>query len=49
MTPHDDRDGQDRDEQVRARQKSRAVVMALALVAFVVLMYLITIARMSGG
>ncbi len=36
------------DDQVRARQKSRAVVMAVALVAFVVLMYLITIARMSG-
>jgi hypothetical protein len=49
MSPQDDRDQQGRDEQVRARQKSRAVVMALALVAFVVLMYLITIARMSGG
>ena len=36
------------DDQVRARQKSRAVVMAVALVAFVVLMYFITIARMSG-
>jgi len=38
----------DHDEKVRARQKGRAVVMALVLVAFVVLMYLITIARMSG-
>ena len=38
----------DHDDKVRARQRSRAVVMAVALVAFVVLMYLITIARMSG-
>lgn len=38
----------DHDEKVRARQKSRAVVMAVVLVAFVILMYLITIARMSG-
>ena len=38
----------DHDDKVRARQKSRALVMAIVLVAFVVLMYLITIARMSG-
>lgn len=38
-----------RDDEIRRRQRSRAVVMALALGAFVVLMYLITIARMSGG
>ncbi|HEX8526328.1 hypothetical protein [Allosphingosinicella sp.] len=38
-----------RDEEVRARQRGRAIVMALALAAFAVLMYLITIARMSGG
>lgn len=37
-----------RDEQVRARQRGRSVAMALALVGFVILMYLITIARMSG-
>lgn len=37
-----------RTDEVRARQRSRAVVMALALLAFVILMYLITIARMSG-
>jgi hypothetical protein len=38
-----------RDDEIRRRQRSRAVVMALALGAFVVLMYLITIVRMSGG
>ena len=38
-----------RDDEVRRRQRGRAVVMALALGAFVVLMYLITIVRMSGG
>jgi hypothetical protein len=38
----------DRNDEIRARQRSRAVVMALALLAFVVLMYFITIARMSG-
>jgi predicted nucleic acid-binding Zn ribbon protein len=38
-----------RDDEVRRRQRGRAIVMALALAAFVVLMYLITIARMSGG
>jgi hypothetical protein len=37
------------EEEVRARQRSRAIVMALFLSAFVVLMYFITIARMSGG
>jgi len=39
----------ERDDEVRRRQRSRAIVMALALGAFVILMYLITIARMSGG
>jgi hypothetical protein len=34
---------------VRARQRSRSVAMAFALLAFAVLMYFITIARMSGG
>ena len=38
-------DGQD--EKIRSRQKSRAVVMALALGAFVILMFAITIAKMS--
>jgi len=33
---------------IRARQRSRAIVMALALAGFVVLMYFITIARMAG-
>ncbi|MDP8994729.1 MAG: hypothetical protein M3N07_07095 [Pseudomonadota bacterium] len=37
-----------RDEEIRARQRGRAVVMAITLAAFVVLMYLITIARMSA-
>jgi len=34
---------------VRKRQKSRAVVMGLLLIAFVVLIYGITIAKMSGS
>ncbi|MEA3015553.1 MAG: hypothetical protein QOI38_275 [Sphingomonadales bacterium] len=38
-----------RDDEVRRRQRGRAIVTALALAAFVLLMYLITIARMSGG
>jgi hypothetical protein len=43
MTPHDP----DRDT-IRSRQKSRALVMALALGAFVVLLFFITIAKMSA-
>jgi hypothetical protein len=35
------------DEEVRRRQKGRAVVMAVLLAAFVVLVYAITIAKMS--
>ena len=35
------------EEKVRARQKSRALVTALALGAFVILMFAITIAKMS--
>jgi hypothetical protein len=35
------------DDKLRARQKSRAIVMALALGAFVILMFAITIAKMS--
>ena len=35
------------DDQVRARQRSRAVVMGLLLGAFVVLMFAITIAKMT--
>ena len=42
MTP--DKNQEDR---IRARQKSRALVMALALGAFVILMFAITIAKMS--
>jgi hypothetical protein len=38
-----------RDDEVRRRQRGRAIVMALALGAFVLLMYFITIARMTGG
>ncbi len=38
-------DGQD--DEIRARQKSRALVTALALGAFVILMFAITIAKMS--
>jgi hypothetical protein len=35
------------EERIRARQKSRATMMALALAAFVILMFAITIAKMS--
>ena len=41
MTPADP------EEQLRARQKSRAIVMGLLLAGFVVLMFAITIAKMS--
>ena len=37
-----------RDDEIRRRQKARAVIMALLLGAFVVLVYAITIAKMSG-
>ena len=40
MTPEDD-------DLVRARQKNRAKVTALLLLAFVVLMFAITIAKMA--
>lgn len=36
-------------DEVRARQRSRSIVMAIALVAFAILMFAITIARMSGN
>jgi hypothetical protein len=36
-----------RDEEVRRRQKTRAIIMALLLGAFVVLVYAITIAKMG--
>ena len=35
------------DEEIRRRQKSRALVTAVLLAAFVVLVYAITIAKMS--
>ena len=41
-------DEQARTKQIRARQKSRSIVLALILFAFVILMYFITIARMTG-
>ena len=37
-----------RDEEIRRRQKARAVIMAVLLGAFAVLVYAITIAKMSG-
>lgn len=37
-----------RDEEIRRRQRSRAVIMAVLLGAFAVLVYAITIAKMSG-
>jgi hypothetical protein len=44
MTP----DGPKLDEH-RRRQRGRAIAMALVLGAFVVLLYFITIAKMTGG
>ena len=35
------------EDKIRARQRTRALVMALALGAFVVLMFAITIAKMT--
>ena len=35
-------------DQIRARQKNRAVIMALLLGAFVILVYLISIVKMTG-
>jgi len=35
------------DEEIRRRQKSRALVMALLLGAFVILVYAVTIAKMT--
>jgi hypothetical protein len=37
----------DPEEEVRRRQKGRAIVMAVLLAAFVILVYAITIAKMS--
>jgi len=42
MTPEDH-------DLVRARQRSRAKITALLLIAFVVLMFAITIAKMAVG
>ena len=38
---------QEPDDQIRARQKGRALVMALALGAFVILLFAISIAKMT--
>ena len=35
------------DRQIRARQRSRAIVMAIALGAFVILLFAISIAKMT--
>ena len=35
------------DEEIRKRQKARALVMALLLAGFVVLIYAVTIAKMT--
>lgn len=40
--------GPDQDE-IRRRQRSRAIIMALLLGAFVILVYAISIVRMSMG
>ncbi|UXC90672.1 MULTISPECIES: hypothetical protein [Sphingobium] len=42
MTPEED-------QQVRARQKSRAIVTGVLLGALVILFYAITIAKIGGG
>lgn len=42
MTPEEE-------EQVRSRQKSRAVLTGVLLAALVILFYAITIAKISGG
>ena len=34
-------------DEVRARQRSRSVIMAIGLVAFAILMFAITVARMG--
>ncbi|HET9637595.1 MAG TPA: hypothetical protein VFP12_00135 [Allosphingosinicella sp.] len=36
-----------RDDEIRRRQKARAIIMALLLGAFVILVYAITIAKMG--
>ncbi len=36
-----------RDDEIRRRQRSRAIIMAVLLGAFVVLIYAITIAKMG--
>ncbi|HYW14888.1 MAG TPA: hypothetical protein VE891_01865 [Allosphingosinicella sp.] len=36
-----------RDDEIKRRQKTRAIIMALLLGAFVVLIYAITIAKMG--
>lgn len=43
MTP------QSEDEVIKARQRSRAIVMAVALGAFVVLVFAVSIAKISAG
>ncbi|WP_157080309.1 hypothetical protein [Sphingobium cloacae] len=42
MTPEEE-------SQVRARQKSRAILTGVLLAALVILFYAITIAKMGGG
>lgn len=42
MTPEEDR-------QIRARQKSRALVTGVLLAALVILFYAITIVKIGGG
>jgi hypothetical protein len=44
MTPE-----QPSQDEIRRRQKARALLMGLLLGAFVILIYAITIARMSGA
>ena len=39
----------EQEAEIRRRQRSRAIIMALLLVGFVVLVYAITIAKMGLG
>jgi hypothetical protein len=50
MTDDDETGGRDPlpdEEEIRRRQRSRAIVMGLLLAAFVILVYAITIAKMT--
>lgn len=41
--------GPDRGEDLRRRQRAKNLTLAAALIAFVVLVYLVSVVRMGGG